>query len=288
MNLKPKKVFISYSHDSEIQKDRALALADRLREDEIDCNIDQYEMAPPKGWPRWMLDEIESADFVLVVCTEQYNRRFRANEAYGRGKGATWEGGVITQELYDAQGENSKFVPVVFTPHDLSFIPSPLGGTTNYSLQNGAGYELLYCRLTNQHHTPKTDLGKSRTVSPRERKQSFSDKNKPGANGVSQDKEQLFQNRLIDALLKIPSFQIQENRNMLLQNLPPSPVSTINRSNTPMVDLHNIVYATSAWGRLESGRLALEVLLENALRSAIGTELGQRLNDLLAELRNEI
>jgi SEFIR domain/Effector-associated domain 8 len=287
MNLKPKKVFISYSHDSLLHKDRVLELADHLREDGIDCNIDQYEMAPPKGWPHWMLDEIEAADFVLVVCTEQYDRRFRANEAYGRGKGATWEGGVIMQELYDAQGKNSKFVPVVFTPAALNFIPSPLRGVANYRLQDDDGYELLYCRLTNQHLTPKRDLGKSRTVRPRERKQSFSDQ-KADANKMSQDKQQPFPSRLIDALLKIPSFQAQENRNMLLQNLPPSPVSTITRSNAPMVDIHNIVYAASAWGRLESGRLALAILLENALLSATGTQLGQVLNDLLAELGDEI
>lgn len=148
MNLNPKKVFISYSHDSLLHKERVLALADRLREDGINCNIDQYEMAPPKRWPHWMLDEIESADFVLVVCTEQYNRRFRANEAYGRGKGATWEGGVIMQELYDAQGKNSKFVPIVFTLAALNFVPNPLSGVPNYRLQDDDGYELLYRRMT--------------------------------------------------------------------------------------------------------------------------------------------
>ena len=37
------KVFISYSHDSQEHKDRVLSLADRLRSDGIDCNIDQYE-----------------------------------------------------------------------------------------------------------------------------------------------------------------------------------------------------------------------------------------------------
>ncbi|HEY9820529.1 MAG TPA: SEFIR domain-containing protein, partial [Candidatus Sericytochromatia bacterium] len=38
-------VFISYSRDSREHKDRVLNLADRLRDDGIDCNIDQYEIS---------------------------------------------------------------------------------------------------------------------------------------------------------------------------------------------------------------------------------------------------
>ena len=47
-------VFISYSHDSAEHADHVLALADRLRQDGIDCTIDQYETAPAEGWPKWM------------------------------------------------------------------------------------------------------------------------------------------------------------------------------------------------------------------------------------------
>jgi len=149
------EVFISYSHNASIAsyKDRILALADRLRLDGIDCNIDQYENAPLEGWPRWMLNQVERADFVLVACSEEYDRRFRGNEAYGKGKGATWEGGVIIQELYDAQGLNSKFIPITLNPEDSKFIPSPLRGATYYRLQNDDDYDQLYRRLTNQHDT---------------------------------------------------------------------------------------------------------------------------------------
>jgi hypothetical protein len=169
------RVFISYSHNTAIPnyKDRILALSDRLRSDGIDCSIDQYESAPPKGWPRWMLDRIEWADFVLVACSEEYNRRFRGNEAYGKGKGATWEGGVIVQELYDAQGLNTKFIPIILSPEDSEFIPSPLGGATYYRLQNDDGYDLLYRRLTNQHDTPVLPLGTVRRMPLRDRKQNF-------------------------------------------------------------------------------------------------------------------
>jgi SEFIR domain len=171
----PPKVFISYSHDSAAHKDRVLALADRLRDDGIDCNIDQYEQSPLEGWHRWMLNEVEAADLVLVVCSEIYDRRFRGREEPGKGKGVTWEGGVVIQELYDAQGLNSKFIPIVLTADDSKFIPSPLRSATYYRVITADDYELLYRRLTNQHSTPKQEIGKFRQLDKRDRQQLFPD-----------------------------------------------------------------------------------------------------------------
>jgi hypothetical protein len=168
--VNPSRVFISYSHDSQGHEDRVLELADRLHEDGIDCNIDQYEDAPSEGWQLWMLNRVESSDFVLVACTEQYDRRSRGREESGKGKGTTWEGDIITQELYDAQGQNSKFIPIIFTPEDSKFIPIPLRRTTNYRLNDDDGYELLYRRITGQPLTPKPPLGKRKTLPPRRRK----------------------------------------------------------------------------------------------------------------------
>lgn len=169
----PPKVFISYSHDSQEHKERILALADRLRADGIDSNIDQYEDSPSEGWQRWMLNQVEASDYTLIVCSQQYERRFRGHEDVGKGKGATWEGGIVIQELYDAQSKNLKFIPVTFTSQDSGFIPSPLRSATYYRLDSEDGYELLYRRLTNQSLTRKPNLGKLRSLPSRERKQLF-------------------------------------------------------------------------------------------------------------------
>jgi len=74
------KVFISYSHDSQEHKDRILTLANRLRAEGVDCSIDQYEESPAEGWPRWMMNQLEWADFVVVVCSEQYDHRVSGRE----------------------------------------------------------------------------------------------------------------------------------------------------------------------------------------------------------------
>ena len=107
------RVFISYTHDSDTYKQEVLKLSQQLRNWGIDCQIDQYyEQSPPPHWPRWMMDQIEDADNVLVVCTDNYNQRFRGKG--NQGKGAQWEGAIITQEIYDDFTHSVKFVPIGF------------------------------------------------------------------------------------------------------------------------------------------------------------------------------
>ena len=47
-----------------------------------------------------MLDKLDWADFVLLVCTETYCRRFRGHEQPDIGRGVDWEGQLITLEIY--------------------------------------------------------------------------------------------------------------------------------------------------------------------------------------------
>src|SRR5271166_1910189 len=70
------RVFISYSHDSREHERRVLGLAERLRKDGVDAQLDQYVPGtPPEGWPRWIADQLNWAELVLVVCTETYYSR---------------------------------------------------------------------------------------------------------------------------------------------------------------------------------------------------------------------
>ena len=138
---RPPNVFVSYSHDSPAHMDRVLALCDRLRRDGINAEMDQYEAAPLEGWPRWTLRQTEAADFMLIVCTETYRRRFDGKEEKGRGLGVAWEGAVATQALYDAAAAGGKFVPIVFAPEDEAHIPTILRGVTRYNLGSKSGYE---------------------------------------------------------------------------------------------------------------------------------------------------
>jgi hypothetical protein len=131
---RPPLVFISYTHDSPEHVDCILELSNRLRAEGVDCHIDQYEQSPAEGWPKWCARQVEQSAFVLVVCTETYLRRFKGEERRHVGLGGAWEGHVITQELYNAQSKNEKFIPVTFSHDRASFIPVPLQSATCYQL----------------------------------------------------------------------------------------------------------------------------------------------------------
>jgi hypothetical protein len=153
------KIFISYSHDSQEHRDQILQLSNRLRRDGLDCWIDQYEQSPAEGWALWCDEQIEEAQFVLVACTNTYQRRFKKKEILDKGLGVTWEGHIITQELYNSQGRNEKFIHVIFSAADKKSIPLVLQGTNFYSLEEPSGYEALYRRLTGQPKVVKPVVG---------------------------------------------------------------------------------------------------------------------------------
>ena len=142
--------FISYSHDSQKHKAAVLNLAQRLRSEGVECELDQFHQSPPEGWAAWTLDQIEQAKYVLVLCTQNYESRFRGQAARGVGKGAKWEGAVITQRLFDSDARNAAYIPVVLNSPDIAYIPAPLRGATYYDLSQKNGFTELLRRLTAQ------------------------------------------------------------------------------------------------------------------------------------------
>lgn len=163
------EVFISYTHDSEEHKERVLELAQRLRNDGVHSLMDRYILGhPPEGWPLWMERQIERADFVLLVCTPVFHRRFMGKEVPDKGLGSIWESVITRQVLYQAQGNNTKFIPVLFEDADLYDIPFILRNQyNNYSLWKG--YEQLLRLLTSQPEVIPNPLGPGRILPPRER-----------------------------------------------------------------------------------------------------------------------
>jgi hypothetical protein len=131
----PVRVLVSYSHDSPEHRANVLDLTQALRRAGIDAQIDQFvESSPPLSWPLWMNDQVEQANFVLMVVTDIYATRFMNREQPGRGLGVRWEGLIITSELYYASDDRVKFIPVVVRAKDSVHIPAPLRLTTWYDV----------------------------------------------------------------------------------------------------------------------------------------------------------
>ena len=148
-------VFVSYSHDpaNPEHSHNVLRLAASLMRDGLTVFIDQNrgddeEKIP---WPIWMEDRIESADYVLLVCTELYWNKVRQKVPNDVGQGVCWEANLIYNALYENKLNTIKFVPVVFTDSERKFIPSPLKGATSFLLDSPLGYKRLFAFLTGQH-----------------------------------------------------------------------------------------------------------------------------------------
>jgi eukaryotic-like serine/threonine-protein kinase len=154
MAADPPKVFISYSHDTAEHTRRVRALADRLRVDGIEAWIDQYVQDPDEGWIRWMRQKVKQADKVLLAFTEAYQRRFEGDEIKGQGLGATFEGVIVTQALYESGGRNAKFRPAVFEVADERFISDELRQFNHYRVDTPEGYEKLLRWLHGQGEIP--------------------------------------------------------------------------------------------------------------------------------------
>lgn len=159
------RVFISYSHDSADHRLRVLELANRLRTGGVEAVLDRYTTFPTDGWPQWMLNEIDAADFIVVVCTPTYKERFEGGAIEG-GLGARWEGLILSQALYDDLSRNRRFIIPILFDDTRDAVPRVLRSFTVFQLPQD--YEHLYGLLTGQHEVTPPPLGilKKLPVSP--------------------------------------------------------------------------------------------------------------------------
>lgn len=104
-----KKVFISYSWDSDEHKLWVRSFATRLRKDGIDVILDRWHAVPGDQLPRFMEEAVRESDFVLCICTPNYKER-----SDKRGGGVGYEGDVMTSEVF-INRDHRKFIPVLRT-----------------------------------------------------------------------------------------------------------------------------------------------------------------------------
>ena len=157
------KALISYAHEDGFHDSLVRSLADQLRDDGVECNLDQYHDAPKQGWPSWIAENIfDDERFILVIASPSYLRRWSLAERDGVGMGAKYEGRLIRQVLYSDEGLNGRVIPVVMKPNDQSHIPPELCDVTRYSVCPAAGdvgYDVLLRRLIAQPELTAPTVG---------------------------------------------------------------------------------------------------------------------------------
>ncbi len=174
------KVFISYAHESEKLSDAILDLSNYLRSQGIDSEIDQYEEAPAEGWPKWMMKQIQDANYVIIVCSELFFKRANDFSGKAEGLGVKWETTLILQQLYNINSNNQKYIPIIFNKSDTQYIPLPLQPYTHYNVSNQLEKDRLRNRLRGLTTSKRPPLGeepetesKQTPLEPKERKSVF-------------------------------------------------------------------------------------------------------------------
>ena len=121
-------VFISYAHESDALRVAVRTLADWLGQQGCKLLTDHaFGYRPPtEGWQAWMLNCIRQADIVLVVCTPKLRQRYEKTGDLDSGRGATYEGAIVTQHIYDTVMRNDKFYPLLPNDGDENDIPTTL------------------------------------------------------------------------------------------------------------------------------------------------------------------
>lgn len=109
MDEKTRTVFISYSWDSPEHQQWVVNLAkDLIEKYSIDVKLDEYDLKAGSDLPHFMEQAIEKADKVLIILTPKY--KVKAEE---RKNGAGYETTMISQELFESDITNIKFLPIL-------------------------------------------------------------------------------------------------------------------------------------------------------------------------------
>ena len=130
--MSAKKVFISYSHDSELHKQWVCDLATYLRESGIEVIFDQWNVELGDDNAAFMEDGVRNTDRVLIICTDAYVNK--ANLGVG---GVGYEKTICTAEIIRNCQNRRRFIPIVRDVKGTDKIPTFLGAAKYLDLSEG-------------------------------------------------------------------------------------------------------------------------------------------------------
>jgi len=162
------RVFISYAWDDmEPEHQEAVRrLWAFLRENGVDARLDLPAGEIRQDWALWMLDQVRSARFILIIASKRYRERSEGLAPPTEGRGVQWEAGLIREEVYaDRPNALRRLIPVVLPGQSVADLPVWLGPTTtsHYDLTHfpSGDTERLLRLLTDQPYEHDPPLGQA-------------------------------------------------------------------------------------------------------------------------------
>jgi len=158
MGIPPPKVFVSYSHDSELHKNWVLELATRLMANGVDVILDQWDLNLGSNLPHFMETGLVGANRVIAVCTKTYVGK--ANASLG---GVGYEKMILTAQLMQ-NVLSERIIPVIRDNDGRPPVPTFLDGKVYVDFRDDRAYESKYEELIREIHDqrikPRPALGK--------------------------------------------------------------------------------------------------------------------------------
>jgi len=153
----PPKIFVSYSHDSELHKDWVLALTTRLVANGVNVLLDQWDLTLGSDLPRFIESGLTAADRVLAICTDQYVEKANV----GRG-GVGYEKMILTAQVMQNVAAD-RIIPVIRANTLGQPVPTFLLSRVYVDFRDDLAYEAKYAELLRDIHgqgvKPRPPLG---------------------------------------------------------------------------------------------------------------------------------
>lgn len=132
------RVFVSYSHDTPEHIEQvgrfATFLHARLG---LEVHLDQWYDNVRIDWSQWAAEQLDKADYIIVIASPDYKHRAEGKAAPEVGRGAQYEAArlrdMVTENLREA---TRRILPVVLPGRSIDEIPSFLNpySTTRYTI----------------------------------------------------------------------------------------------------------------------------------------------------------
>lgn len=157
----PPKVFVSYSWESEAHREWVRALSERLTQNGVNVRLDQWHISPGQSLTQFMENEVQTCEFVLVVCTKEYCRKSLA-----RSGGVGYEQQIITGNIVGGK-PREHFIPLIrdgaFNPGTECSIPAQFIGVYTIDMRDGVdpdqSIEVLLRAIYRQPSTTQPSIG---------------------------------------------------------------------------------------------------------------------------------
>jgi len=159
------RVFVTYSHDTPEHKELVHSFASFLRSGiGLDVHLDAWYDNTRRDWSLWATENLEKADFILVIASPDYKRRADGTAMSHEGRGAQFEAAILRDYLTrNLRRETERVLPVVLPGRSVDEIPVFLNAhsTTRYHVAEftEAGVADLVAAITGQGRYPMPRRG---------------------------------------------------------------------------------------------------------------------------------